>query len=81
MILSSLESDMLGTLDYERLRGGGRNTVRFAAASNAVSPDKALLGLRKRIPEILLTTVASLHSAVLEFRKCRSNRPLLQRWT
>ena len=60
-------------LDYERLRGGGRNTVRFAAASNAVSPDKALLGLHKRIPEILLTTVALLHSAVLELRKCRSN--------
>jgi hypothetical protein len=68
-------------LDYERLRGGGRNTVRFVAASNAVSPDKALLGLHKRIPEILLTTVALLHSAVLELRKCRSNRPLLQRWT
>src|SRR5438552_2202759 len=73
MILSSLESDT----PYERLRGGGRNTVRFAAASNAVSPDKALLGLHKRIPEILVTTVALLHSAVLELRKCRSNLPLL----
>ena len=61
--------------------GGGRNTVRFAAASNAVSLDKALPGLRKRIPEILPTAVALLHSAVLELRKCRLNRPLLQRWT
>ena len=72
MILSFLESDVPGTSTTRAFAVVA--DIRFAGASNAVSSDKTVFRLRKRIPEIRLTTISLLHSAVLELRKCRSNR-------
>ena len=47
---------------------------------DAVCPQEMSFRLRKRMPA-RLAAVELIRSAVLELWECRSNRPLLQRWS
>jgi hypothetical protein len=46
-----------------------------------LAPPKRRVRLLKNISEIVWAMVVSMHSAVVELQKCRSNRPSLQKWT